>query len=100
MNRERAPQPQRRCTRTGTEGRRGRDYRGNFRTGIVTQGEPRRIKILYSMIPAFGEKMRRISAQSFAVGGYFYLRPVARRKEAAQLARFSSIWLATVTNKY
>jgi hypothetical protein len=57
-----------------------------FRTGIATQREPRRSKI-----PAFGEKMRRTSAHSFAVGGYFYLRPVARRKEAAQLPRFSSI---------
>ena len=61
---------------------------GDFRTGIVTQREPRRSKI-----PAFGGKMRHWGPHtgSLAVGGYFRFRPVARRKDAAQLARFSSI---------
>ena len=39
----------------------------------------------------FREKDAPHEPAQFRRGGYFYLRPVARRKEAAQLPRFSSI---------
>jgi hypothetical protein len=75
-----APRPA--APRSGAPGLPG----GNFRTGIVTQREPRRSKI-----PALGQKMRRTSVWSLAQGGNFRFFPVARRKDAAQLPRFSSI---------
>jgi hypothetical protein len=63
---------------------------GNFfRTGIVTQREPRRIKI-----PAFGKKMRRTSPHSFAVGAIFICarwRAGKKRPNSRGLARFDSI---------
>jgi hypothetical protein len=63
---------------------------GNFSDGSrCPEREPRRSKI-----STLGQKMRRRGPCSLAQGGYFRFRPVARRKEAAQLARFRSIWLS------